>query len=58
MITVKIKYADFLQITRGRSLATATDDVVIIRDTAVDILGSSGGEHLAMRFLIGIPQPR
>jgi DNA polymerase-4 len=50
-ITLKIKYADFRQITRSRSLATATDALATIRDTAVDLLTSSGVEGKKIRLL-------
>jgi DNA polymerase-4 len=50
-ITVKIKYADFRQITRSRSLVTATDALGTIRDTAVDLLTNSGVEDKKIRLL-------
>lgn len=50
-ITVKIKYADFRQITRSRSLVTATDALLTIRDTAVDLLTNSGVEDKKIRLL-------
>jgi DNA polymerase-4 len=50
-ITVKIKYADFRQITRSRSLVTATDVLQTIRDTAVDLLTNSGVEDKKIRLL-------
>jgi len=50
-ITVKIKYADFRQITRSRSLATATDALATIRDTAVELLTGSGVEDKKIRLL-------
>jgi DNA polymerase IV len=50
-VTVKIKYADFRQITRSRTLPAATDDVVSIFETAVDLLKSSGLEDKKIRLL-------
>ena len=50
-ITVKIKFADFRQITRSRSLVTATDALPIIKETAVDLLASSGVEDKKVRLL-------
>jgi DNA polymerase-4 len=41
-ITVKIKYADFHQITRSRSFAKATDDLMKIFETAHELLANSG----------------
>jgi DNA polymerase-4 len=50
-ITVKIKYADFRQITRSRSLARATDDLPTILQTSIDLLISSGLEDKKIRLL-------
>ena len=50
-VTVKIKYADFRQITRSRTLADATDNTVVIFETAVDLLKSSGVEERKIRLL-------
>jgi DNA polymerase-4 len=50
-ITLKIKYADFRQITRSRSLATATDTAATICDTAVELLTNSGLEDKKIRLL-------
>ena len=49
--TVKIKYADFRQITRSRSLAAATDALMVIRDTAVELLTNAGVEDKKIRLL-------
>ena len=50
-ITLKIKYADFRQITRSSSLAAATDALVTIRDTAMELLTGSGIEDKKIRLL-------
>jgi DNA polymerase-4 len=50
-ITVKIKYADFRQITRSRSLSAPTDDLATIVRTAVDLLASSGLDNKKIRLL-------
>ena len=50
-VTVKIKYADFRQITRSRTLPDATDNVGLIFETAVDLLKSSGVEEQRIRLL-------
>jgi DNA polymerase IV len=50
-VTVKIKYADFRQITRSRTLPDATDNSVVIFETAVDLLKSSGVEEKKIRLL-------
>jgi DNA polymerase-4 len=39
-VTLKIKYADFTQITRSRSLTARTDATAVIFDTARDLLAS------------------
>jgi DNA polymerase-4 len=50
-ITVKIKYADFRQITRSRSLPAATNDGVTIFTTCVDLLKSTDPEGSKIRLL-------
>jgi len=50
-ITVKIKYADFRQITRSRSLPSATDDLRTILQIAIDLLLASGLEDKKVRLL-------
>jgi len=50
-ITVKIKYADFRQITRSRSLASATNDLRVILQTALELLSASGLEDIKIRLL-------
>jgi DNA polymerase-4 len=50
-VTVKIKYADFRQITRGRTLSDATDNFVSIFETAADLLKNSGLEDKRIRLL-------
>lgn len=51
-VTVKIKYADFRQITRSRTLPSATDQTLAIYRAAREILA---GVDLAMRVrLIGV----
>jgi len=50
-ITVKIKYADFRQITRSRSLSRATDNLATILQTAIDLLSASGLENKKIRLL-------
>lgn len=50
-ITVKIKYADFRQITRSRSLPKATDDLMKIIEIALELLANSGLENKKVRLL-------
>ncbi|HVU97933.1 MAG TPA: DNA polymerase IV [Puia sp.] len=50
-VTVKIKYADFRQITRSRTLARATDDGAAILQTATELLAASGLEDVRIRLL-------
>ena len=50
-ITVKIKYADFRQITRSRSLSRATDDTATVFQTAKELLVSSGLDDKKVRLL-------
>jgi len=50
-ITVKIKYADFRQITRSRSLASATNDLRVILQIALELLSASGLEDIKIRLL-------
>jgi DNA polymerase-4 len=50
-VTVKIKYADFRQITRSRTLPDATDNFESIFGTAVDLLKNSGLEEKRIRLL-------
>lgn len=50
-ITVKIKYADFRQITRSRSFSVATDALTTIYDTAVDLLTHSDLADKKVRLL-------
>jgi DNA polymerase-4 len=50
-VIVKIKYADFRQITRSRTLPDATDNVESIFGTAVDLLKNSGLEEKKIRLL-------
>jgi DNA polymerase-4 len=50
-VTVKIKYADFRQITRSRTLPGATDNFVSIFETAVDLLRNSGLKNKRIRLL-------
>ncbi|MDP3915475.1 MAG: DNA polymerase IV [Bacteroidota bacterium] len=50
-ITLKIKYSDFRQITRNHSFAHPVDDLYIIRDTAKQLLASTGPEGNSVRLL-------
>ena len=50
-ITVKIKYSDFKQITRSRTLPAAANDFPTIRTTAVELLHSSGLDNKKIRLL-------
>ncbi|MBS1606570.1 MAG: DNA polymerase IV [Bacteroidetes bacterium] len=50
-ITLKIKYADFRQITRSRSLSSPTDDRQTILQAAIELLSASGLENKTIRLL-------
>jgi len=50
-VTVKIKYADFQQITRSKSLSRPTDELSVILNTATELLSSAGVEGKKIRLL-------
>ncbi|WP_431210074.1 hypothetical protein ACQ86N_28925 [Puia sp. P3] len=50
-ITVKIKYADFRQITRSKSFARGTDELEVILLTSIELLVGSGLEDKKVRLL-------
>jgi DNA polymerase IV len=50
-ITLKIKYADFKQITRSRTLPNPISDEDIIRTTAIELLHTSGLSDKKIRLL-------
>jgi DNA polymerase-4 len=50
-ITVKIKYSDFKQVTRSRTLQEVTNDLEVIKTTAKELLTSSGIEGKKIRLL-------
>ena len=50
-ITVKIKYSDFKQITRSRSLPQGVNDVETIADTAKELLAATEPEGKKTRLL-------
>ncbi|WP_207533362.1 DNA polymerase IV [Desertivirga arenae] len=60
-ITVKIKYSDFKQITRNRSLVLPMDDLLTIASTAKELLASTYSEDQKVRLLgisiSGFPNP-
>ena len=50
-ITIKIKYSDFKQITRSRSISQVTGDLETILDIAKDLLHSTEPEGMPVRLL-------
>lgn len=50
-ITLKVKYADFKQITRSLSLPAGTNDFETIAGTAKQLLAASGNEDKPVRLL-------
>lgn len=50
-ITLKIKYADFKQITRSRTLPNPINDADMIRSTAIELLHSTDLENKKIRLL-------
>lgn len=50
-ITLKIKFHDFKQITRSRSMTTPVSDTRTILQTAVELLRNAIGEHQKVRLL-------
>ncbi|WP_207420846.1 DNA polymerase IV [Desertivirga brevis] len=60
-VTVKIKYSDFKQITRNRSLISPIDDLSTIASTAKELLSSTFSEDQKVRLLgisiSGFPNP-
>jgi len=63
-ITVKVKYADFQQLTRSRSFLNALPDLKTVIDTALSLLSETEAGHRPVRLLgvsvssfIGITSP-
>jgi DNA polymerase-4 len=50
-ITVKCKYADFHQVTRSRSLSTATDEASLIEEVACELLRQTEAGQRKVRLL-------
>lgn len=50
-ITLKIKYADFQQITRSKSLGDLTNSSEVVRDTALELLGVHPAQEKSIRLL-------
>lgn len=50
-ITLKIKYSDFRQITRSRSLLTAVSELEIIRNVSKELLATTDPENSKIRLL-------
>jgi DNA polymerase-4 len=50
-ITLKIKYGDFRQVTRGQSFASAQDSLEVILETAKQLLNSTELDDVKIRLL-------